>query len=106
MLAAAWLWVHSASFWWAERLCRLRSLLSCNEPAPAKYDNETARELLKLFQIIPGTTPQEHSALADTVRFADPAHHSQVGYSTPLATAINPHIDRVSGLLRRYGLLT
>ena len=81
-------------------------LIKLGTPAPAKYDNATTGDLLKLFRTIPDTTPQEHSGLADTVGFADPAHHSQVGYSTPLATAINPHIDRVSGLLRRYGLLT
>ncbi len=75
-------------------------------PAPAKYDNATTGELLKLFRTIPDTTPQEHGALGDTVGFADPAHHSQVGYSTPLVTAINPHIDRVAGLLKKYGLLT
>jgi hypothetical protein len=59
-----------------------------------------------LFRTIPGTTPQEHGGLADTVGFSDPAHHSQIGYSTPLATAITPHIDRVAGLLKKYGLLT
>jgi energy-coupling factor transporter ATP-binding protein EcfA2 len=74
--------------------------------APTQYDNVTATELLKLFRTIPGTTPQEHSALADTVGFTDPAHHSQVGYSTPLPTAIQPHIDRVTNLLRKHGLLT
>lgn len=74
--------------------------------APAQYDNATATDLLKLFRIIPSTTPQEHSALADTVGFTDPAHHSQVGYSTPLPTAIQPHIDRVTGLLRKHGLLS
>nr|WP_294564224.1 AAA family ATPase [uncultured Rhodopila sp.] len=89
-----------------ELLIRELHLIKVGTPAPGKYDNATTGELLKLFRTIPGTTPQEHGALADTVGFADPAHHSQVGYSTPLATAINPHIDRVSGLLRRYGLLT
>ena len=89
-----------------ELLIRELHLKKVGTPAPSKYDNETARELLKLFRTIPGTTPQDHSALGDTVGFADPAHHSQVGYSTPLATAITPHIDRVTGLLKRYGLLT
>lgn len=89
-----------------EVLIRDTHLMKVGTPAPAEYDNATTGELLKLFRTIPGTTPQEHNALADTVGFADPSHHSQVGYSTPLATAINPHIDRVSGLLRRYGLLT
>lgn len=89
-----------------EVLIRELHMMKIGTPAPAKYDNATTGDLLKLFRTIPDTTPQEHSGLADTVGFADPAHHSQVGYSTPLATAINPHIDRVSGLLRRYGLLT
>jgi hypothetical protein len=89
-----------------ELLIRELHLMKLGAPAPAKYDNVPTGELLKLFRTIPDTTPQEHANLADTVGFADPAHHSQVGYSTPLATAIMPHIDRVSGLLRRYGLLT
>jgi hypothetical protein len=88
-----------------EILIRELHLLRVGTPAPEKYDNATTGDLLKLFRTIPGTTPQEHAGLADTVGFADPAHHSQVGYSAPLATAITPHIDRVSGLLKRFGLL-
>jgi hypothetical protein len=88
-----------------ELLIRELHLTKVGTPAPAKYDNAPTGELLKLFRTIPSTTPQEHSGLADTVGFSDPAHHSQVGYSTPLTTAINPHIDRVSSLLKRYGLL-
>lgn len=89
-----------------EVLIRELYLKNTGSIAPSNYDNAPTGELLKLFRTIPGTTPQEHSSLADTVGFADPAHHSQVGYSTPLATAIMPHIDRVSGLLKRYGLIT
>jgi hypothetical protein len=89
-----------------EHFIRELHLKVLGTPAPAKYDAETAAELLTLFRTIPGTTPDEHSKLLDTVRFTDPAHHSQVGYSTPLPTAIQPHIDRVTGLLKKHGLLT
>jgi hypothetical protein len=73
-------------------------------PAPSQYDRATATQLLPLFQTIAGTTPQEHVGLRDTVRFCDPAHHTQVGYSVPVQSNIQPHIDRLDGLLRKYGL--
>ena len=73
-------------------------------PAPSQYDRATAAQLLPLFQTIAGTTPQEHVGLRDTVRFCDPAHHTQVGYSVPVQSNIQPHIDRLDGLLRKYGL--
>jgi energy-coupling factor transporter ATP-binding protein EcfA2 len=73
-------------------------------PAPLQYDRATAAQLLPLFQTITGTTPQEHVGLRDTVRFCDPAHHTQVGYSVPVQSNIQPHIDRLEGLLRKYGL--
>jgi ABC-type Mn2+/Zn2+ transport system ATPase subunit len=73
-------------------------------PLPSQYDQATARELLPVFQAIPGTTPQEHVALRDTVRFCDPAHHTQVGYAVPVQSNIQPHIGRMEGLLRKYSL--
>jgi energy-coupling factor transporter ATP-binding protein EcfA2 len=73
-------------------------------PAPSRYDRATAAELLPLFQTITGTTQQEHVGLRDTVRFCDPAHHTQVGYSVPVQSNIQPHIDRLDGLLQKYGL--
>lgn len=73
-------------------------------PLPSKYDRASAKELLPVFQAIIGTTPQEHAGLRDTVRFCDPAHHTQVGYAVPVQSNIQPHIDRMEGLLRKYGL--
>jgi hypothetical protein len=43
--------------------------------------------------------------MKDTIRFCDPAHHTQAGYSPPLQSNIQPHIDRVEGLMKRYGLI-
>jgi DNA repair exonuclease SbcCD ATPase subunit len=73
-------------------------------PAPQQYDRATAAELLPLFRTITGTTQQEHVGLRDTVGFCDPAHHTQVGYSVPVQSNIQPHIDRLEGLLRKYDL--
>ena len=73
--------------------------------APAKFDAANPGELLTLFQSIPGTQQSEHVSLKDTVRFCDPAHHTQVGYSVPLHSNIQPHIDRVKGLMKKYSLV-
>jgi hypothetical protein len=43
--------------------------------------------------------------MKDTIRFCDPAHHTQAGYSAPLKSNIQPHIDRVEGLMKKYGLI-
>jgi hypothetical protein len=74
-------------------------------PAPSpQYDRATARDLLPLFQAITGTTPAELSGLRDTVQFSDPAHHTEVGYAVPIRANIQPHIDRIENLMRKYGL--
>jgi hypothetical protein len=57
-----------------------------------------------VFQSITGTLPEEHARLRDTVRFCDPAHHTEVGYAVPVQSNIQPHIDRLEGLIRKYGL--
>jgi energy-coupling factor transporter ATP-binding protein EcfA2 len=87
-----------------EHFVRELHLNQMGVPAPSQYDRATAAQLLPLFQTITGTTPQEHVGLRDTVRFCDPAHHTQVAYSVPVLSNIQPHIDRLEGLLRKYGL--
>lgn len=72
---------------------------------PAGYDSANSGKLLDLFRSIPDTLPAEHAGMKDTVQFCDPAHHSQVGYAIPQRVAIQPHIDRVSGLMKKYGLM-
>ena len=88
-----------------EAVVRELHLAQTGVVAPAKYDTANSGELLTLFQNIPGTEQSEHVGLKDTVRFCDPAHHTQVGYSVPLPSNIQPHIDRVKGLMKKYGLL-
>ncbi len=79
-------------------------------PAPSpQYDLATAKELLPLFRSITGTTPQEHVGLRDTISFCDPAHHTQVGYSVPVLSNIQPHIDRLETLItlmKKYQLIS
>jgi hypothetical protein len=74
-------------------------------PAPPEYDNAQPNQLLKLFTQITGTTPTEHAGLKDTIGFADPAHHSEVGYSVPQKSNIQPHIDRLDGLMKKHRLI-
>ena len=88
-----------------EHFIRELHLQKTGQPTPAAYDRATTGQLLKLFRTIPDTTPDEFAKLRDTVDFADPAHHSEVGYAVPSGTAIRPHIDRIHGLMQRHGLL-
>lgn len=89
-----------------ETLIRELHLKRTGAPLASAYDNASPGALLAAFRAIEGTTPQEHSALSDSVGFCDPAHHTEVGYTTPLSTAINPHIDRVERLLKHFGMLS
>ncbi len=73
---------------------------------PVTLDRATASDLLAVFTTTPDTTPNEHAGLRDTVAFCDPAHHAQVGYSTPQQSQIQPHVDRVETLLKKYHLLS
>ena len=88
-----------------EQLIRELHLVIVGSPAPAEYDNATASGLFKLFRQIPGTTPDEYARLKDTVGFADPAHHAEVGYTVPRITNIQPHIQRLEGLMQKYKLI-
>ena len=89
-----------------EEFVRELHLAQTGQQPPANYDAANPGQLLDLFRSIPDTAPEEHAGMKDTVRFCDPAHHSQVGYAIPLRVAIQPHIDRVSGLMKKYGLMT
>jgi hypothetical protein len=88
-----------------EQFIRELHLSVVGSPAPVEYDNATTSDLVKLFRQIPGTTPDECARLKDTVGFADPAHHSEVGYTVPQKTNIQPHIQRLVTLMRKYGLI-
>jgi hypothetical protein len=87
-----------------ENFIRELHLSQMGIPVPAQYDRATAKELLPLFQQITGTTQQEHVNLRDIVRFCDPAHHTQPGYAVPVLANIQPHIDRLNGLIQKYRL--
>ena len=75
-----------------EEFVRELHLAKTGQQPPANYDAANPGQLLDLFRSIPDTAPEEHAGMKDTVRFCDPAHHSQVGYAIPLRVAIQPHI--------------
>lgn len=87
-----------------EHFIREVHLQITGQPAPPRFDRANASHLLPLFQTLSGTTQQEHAGLRDTVQFCDPAHHTEVGYSVPLTSNIQPHIDRLETLLNKYQL--
>jgi hypothetical protein len=89
-----------------EQFVRELHLKIVGTPAAPEYDNVAASDLLKLFRQIPGTSPDECARLKDTVGFTDPAHHSEVGYTVPQKTNIQPHIQRLETLMRKYGLIS
>lgn len=88
-----------------ETFVRELHLRATGVPPPPNYDTASSGQLADLFRAIPGTDPSEHAGLKDTIRFCDPAHHTQAGYSVPLKSNIQPHIDRISGLMKKYGLI-
>jgi hypothetical protein len=71
----------------------------------AGYDTAGASKLMELFIATPDTEPGEHGRMRDTVGFCDPAHHDEVGYSALKEAQILPHLQRVEGLLKKYGLI-
>jgi len=87
-----------------EEFVRELHLAKIGSLPPATYDSASSGPLLALFRSIPGTAPEDYASMKDTVGFCDPAHHSQAGYAPPQRTAIQPHIDRVSGMMKKYGL--
>ena len=88
-----------------EAFVRELHLAKTGEAVPGTYDTANSGQLADLFREIPGTDPGEHASLKDTIRFCDPAHHTQAGYPVPMKSNIQPHIDRVSGLMKKYCLI-
>jgi energy-coupling factor transporter ATP-binding protein EcfA2 len=88
-----------------EKVVRELHLKVTGSPAPSDLDAANPHELLKLFQKIPGTQPHQHAALKHTVDFADPSHHTEVGYTVPVATNIQPHVDRLRQLMKHFDLI-
>lgn len=89
-----------------ESFVRELHLRQTGAPVPNNLDTANSGQLADLFRLIPGTNPIEHANLKDTIRFCDPAHHTQANYSVPLRSNIQPHIDRVSGLMKKFGLIS
>jgi len=89
-----------------ETFVRELHLRQTGSPVAADLDTANSGQLADLFRQIPGTDPGEHTSLKDTIRFCDPAHHTQAGYAVPLKSNIQPHIDRVAGLMKKYGLIS
>jgi energy-coupling factor transporter ATP-binding protein EcfA2 len=89
-----------------EAFVRELYLQRSGHPAPIRFDEANSDALADLFRSIPGTEPAEHAGMKDTIRFCHPAHHTQVDYSVPLKSNIQPHIDRIVGLIRKYDLIT
>jgi hypothetical protein len=88
-----------------EMFVRELHLIQTGSPIAANLDTANSGQLADVFRQIPGTDPAEHNGLRDTIRFCDPAHHTQAGYAVPLKSNIQPHIDRVAGLIKKYGLI-
>jgi hypothetical protein len=88
-----------------ERIVRELHLKETGRPVDDSLARATASQLLNIFRQIPNTTPQEHQGFQDTVRFADPAHHTEQGWQVPTKPQILPHIDRLRNLARRKGLI-
>ena len=89
----------------AEHIIRELHLAKLGVPTPVEYDRASASVLLPLFRSIPGTTPQEHAGLRDTCDFSDPAHHTEVGYTVPVRSNIDPHISRLEQLIAKHALI-
>jgi hypothetical protein len=89
-----------------EAFVRELHLSVTGNPPPPGYDTANSGQLADLFRAIPGTDPAEHAGMKDTIKFCDPAHHTQAGYAVPLRSNIQPHIDRVSNLMKKYGLIS
>ena len=87
-----------------EKFIRAAHLKRNGVPAPSEFDQAQPSQLLKLFLKIPGTTQQEYAGLDDTVDFSDPAHHSDAGYTPPQKGNIQPHIDRMTNLIKKFDL--
>lgn len=90
----------------AEHVVREVYLVQEKSPLPKKYDNANPSELASVFRTIQGTTPDEHSRLLDTMKFCDPAHHTEFGYSIPVRSNIEPHYQRLEGFLKKFGVLS
>jgi len=75
---------------------------STNSPSPP--DDARARQMIPFFRICLGTTAQQGNDLSNTIGFADPAPHTEVGWAVPTQPQILPHIDRVQTMAQRLAV--
>ena len=75
---------------------------STNSPSPP--DDARARQMIPFFRSCTGTTAQQGNDLSNTIGFADPAPHTEVGWAVPTQPQILPHIDRVRTMAQRLAV--
>ena len=64
-----------------------------------------AVDMLPYFTPCVGTTPQQHSGLRATIKFANPSTHAAPGWTVPTQPQLIPHLDRLAGLAKKFNLL-
>ncbi len=63
-----------------------------------------ASTMIPHFAQVPSVTSTMVIEIQDTIKWSNPAHHTQPGYVVPSATNINPHIDRLQKMINELGL--
>jgi energy-coupling factor transporter ATP-binding protein EcfA2 len=66
--------------------------------------NGTASTMIPFFAKIPSVTPAMVTEIQDTIKWSNPAHHTQPGYIVPSSAHITPHIERLQKIINELGL--
>jgi energy-coupling factor transporter ATP-binding protein EcfA2 len=64
----------------------------------------TSSTMIPYFAKTPSVTPAMVTEIQDTIKWSNPAHHTQPGYIVPSFAHINPHIERLQKMINDLGL--
>ncbi|MFW6116772.1 MAG: AAA family ATPase [bacterium] len=88
-----------------EHVMREAYLHECGVPLPEEYAVATPSELLKPFAGLSSVSPKKKQGVRGTVKWSDPAHHTDKTWQVPSASNIQPHLSRLENIAKDLELI-
>lgn len=88
-----------------EHIMRGAYLQEHGKPLPEDYAVATASQLLIPFSKLACVSPRKKQGIKATVKWSDPAHHTDKTWQVPSTSNIEPHLHRLEKITKDLGLI-
>jgi len=75
------------------------------KPLPEEYDTATALQLFVPFAELASVSPKKKQGIKATVKWSDPAHHTDKTWQVPSTSNIEPHLQRLEKIAKDLDLI-